>query len=65
LARRLFLLLSSPLPLSLLGIQLRVGGLVLIEILDFGGLERWEPTAGATGLADASLSGADPCDQPA
>jgi hypothetical protein len=65
LARRLFLLLSSPLPLRLLCIQLRVGGLVFIEILDFEGLELWDPTAGATALTAASRGGADPGDRPA
>jgi hypothetical protein len=65
LARRLFLLLSSPLPFSLLGIQPRVGRLVLIEILDLVGLDLWDPTASATALADTSRGGADPGDRPA
>jgi hypothetical protein len=65
LARRLFLQLSSPLPFSLLGARVLVGVLVFIEILDLGGLEPWEPTAGATVLTDASRGGADTGDRPA
>jgi hypothetical protein len=65
LARRLCLLLSSPLPFSFLGTQPRVGRLVLIEILDLVGLDLWDPTAGATALTGASRGGAGPVDRPA